>query len=102
MKVSSKPGNDVQTVHGNRQKKMLKIGASARPRLHGASADSKVQLSSRSKETAKAKEAAVNSPERDVQARIADLKQKIASGTYNPDMDKVAEGMIKDHTELGF
>lgn len=54
----------------------------------------KVQLSGRSKEIARAQEVLKSTP--DVRAqKVADIKSKIESGTYNVQAEKVADAMLR-------
>ncbi len=54
----------------------------------------KVQISDRSREIARAQEAVKSAP--DVRAdKVAELKAKIASGTYNVNASQVADAILK-------
>jgi flagellar biosynthesis anti-sigma factor FlgM len=105
MRVNSPNNKEViGTSHGTsevRKKKILRIGGSANPEVKKPNNDAKVAISSRAQEFSKAKAVATNAPDRNVDARIAQLRAQIANGTYEPDFDKVADKMIKDHADFG-
>lgn len=54
------------------------------------------EISTKAKEFVKAKEVATNAPEIR-EAKIAELKRRIAEGKYKVDADKVADKMVEDH-----
>ncbi len=56
--------------------------------------DAKVEIPEQIKDFAKIKRAVDMAPERDNSDKIAMLKKQIASGTYNPDYDKVADKLL--------
>ena len=60
----------------------------------GKNATDRVDFSTVLRDVGKAKEtSAMQSPER--AQKIADLKSQIASGSYRPDLEKVAESLLK-------
>jgi negative regulator of flagellin synthesis FlgM len=62
--------------------------------------DSRPEISSKARELATAKAAASAAP--DVrEAKIAELKERIAAGKYNVDAKAVADRMVDDHLSSG-
>lgn len=59
----------------------------------------KAEISSRAKEMAQAKQVAMDTPDvRD--SKIAELREKIASGKYKVDSKAVADKLVDDHLSL--
>jgi negative regulator of flagellin synthesis FlgM len=62
--------------------------------------DTRPEISARAKELASAKAAATSAP--DVrEAKIAELKERIAAGKYNVDPKAVADRMVDEHLSSG-
>lgn len=61
----------------------------------------KVAISSKARDTAKAKEVAKSAPDID-EARVAKLKSAIQSGSYDVDADKVADRLVNEHLYNAF
>lgn len=99
----NQPGSQpVQSSETTGAKRAGRSGSAAEPRkadrASGTPVESgaRAEISARAREFAKAKEAASSAP--DVrEERVAELKRRIASGTYEVDADAVADRMIKDH-----
>lgn len=96
---NSKLSENNRSSKANR-KPILKIGASANPEIKSSeNSDAKVELSQSARELSMAKKAASDAP--DVREdRVAELKSRIKSGSYEPDFGKIADNMIKNHSEL--
>jgi negative regulator of flagellin synthesis FlgM len=62
--------------------------------------DTRPEISARAKELASAKAAATNAPEVR-EAKIAELKERIAAGKYNVDPKAVADRMVDEHLSSG-
>jgi negative regulator of flagellin synthesis FlgM len=77
-------------------KKTEKAGASGAEK---AQSGARAEISSKGKEFAAVKAAAISSP--DVREdRVADLKRKIADGSYKVDTDSIADHMVDDHLKM--
>lgn len=103
MRVSSSPNSQSTEVAGTQQSK---LAAAAKKKEKGeetsatsASIDPssvKADISAKGKEFAKAKAIAKDAP--DVrEAKIAELKKRIADGKYNVNPEAIADKMVDEH-----
>lgn len=110
MRVSQTDSSPIQnnnepsnTKHTKHTKKTSETGetkhthkAAAAEESSGASEAATVDVSSKSKEFAHAKQVASETP--DVrEEKIAELKRRIAGGNYHVDADAVADRMVDEH-----
>jgi len=79
------------------------VGANSEKRSPGRASEiesgvsDKVAISSRARDTARAKELAHSAPEMNNEERIARLKAAIEGGSYHADADKIADKLVDDH-----
>ena len=71
------------------------------PMMGTGNDDANVTLSSAARDMARAKDVASSAPDRNMDAKIEDLRKRIASGDYEPDYDALADKMIKEHSDFG-
>jgi negative regulator of flagellin synthesis FlgM len=107
MKVGSYGNQAVQSGEAGATKKTDRAGEAsqsapvkkAQETAAGQQA-AKADISSRAKEFSKAKEVAAATP--DVrEEKVAELKRRIAAGTYSVDAQAVADKMVNEHLKAG-
>ena len=108
MKVSQPGQPNVQSSESQASRKSGKAEAAAKndtSKKSGAAStytgeSARAEISGRAREFAAAKEAASGAP--DVrEERIAELKRRIASGSYKVDADAIADRMVDEHLRAG-
>jgi negative regulator of flagellin synthesis FlgM len=105
MKVNGTGPNSTRDVGGSNaasstSKTKRGSSTSKAPQIESGVED-KVAISSRAKDSAKAKEIAASSPDID-EAKVARLKSAIQNGSYKVDSDKVAERLVDEHLMSAF
>ncbi|MBY0469821.1 flagellar biosynthesis anti-sigma factor FlgM [bacterium] len=104
MKVTQTGSNPVQDTEISAAKKAERAAKAQEGRqTKGAEAAStsgaRPEISAKGREFAKMREAAKAAPEvRD--AKVQDLKNRVASGKYKVDAEAVADKMVNDHVDM--
>jgi negative regulator of flagellin synthesis FlgM len=91
--------NQTSQSRGARRPERSESSESSSTESSSARGDVNASISSKARDLASAKAAATSAP--DVrEERIAELKRKIASGSYHVDADKVADRLVDDHIKM--
>ncbi len=107
MKVNPSASQSVQSTQIDKTQKTNQAAKTekqqqiqkAKEQYAGVDASSKAEISSRAKDSAKAHLVASTTP--DVREdKVAELKRKIAEGSYKIDADAVADKMIREHSAM--
>lgn len=104
----NQPGNssiqNAQTANASKAEKAARPDRSATNDIRGREApipgSVKTEISGRAREAAQAKEVAMSAGDIREQ-KIAELKKRIAEGTYKVDTKAVADRMVDDHLSTG-
>lgn len=106
MRVNQSGNNPVQKSEVSGAKRSNQAASTqesqkaARAYQGGAADGAKAEISAKGKEFAKAKAVASETP--DVrEEKIAELKRRIAAGTYKVDAEAISERMVDDHLKAG-
>ncbi|MCC7440150.1 MAG: flagellar biosynthesis anti-sigma factor FlgM [Bdellovibrionales bacterium] len=87
-----------ETQRTQRGARVTETGAAGTTDATGAAADASSDISPRAREFARAKEVAASAP--DVrQAKIDELKRRIANREYNVKPEAVADRMVQEHLQ---
>jgi negative regulator of flagellin synthesis FlgM len=89
-------GNVSGASKADRAREAAKAKSSGKAEGASVAEGASAEISSRGKEMAQAKAVAASAPDAR-EDRIAELKRRIAAGTYKVDAEKVADRMVDDH-----
>lgn len=108
MKINSTANPNVQSTQTDKTQKSNQAEKTDKARQleqarqqfkSGGSSSANTEISNRAKDAAKAHSVAATTP--DVREdRVAELKRKIAEGSYKIDSDAIADKMIREHSAM--
>ncbi len=105
MRIDQTRSNPTQTAEAGKARKTAKEQAAEqskkadRPSAEAIAGSVKTEISPRAQELAKAKAVATSAPDTR-EAKIAELKARIAEGRYKVDNEAIADRMVDDHLKM--